>query len=199
MDDAAAALAEQAALRHVQPEPASTPVTVSQSPGAHQTRMRVLWLVGLILIAGTVVAVRYFSHPPLSTQDSALRTDAAPAALPLPDKPSLIVLPFVNMSKDPDQEYFSDGLTEVLIRRSLQDFQPVCHRRIRSSLTKARRSRCKTLGSKMGVRYVLEGSVAESGPASAGLPGFSRYDRTSGDFTGGAQPPRAARHFCAPR
>ena len=82
MDDAAAALAEQAALRHAQLEPASTPVTVSQSPGAHRTRMRVLWLAGLVLIAGTVVAVRYFSRPPLSTQDSALRTRAAPAALP---------------------------------------------------------------------------------------------------------------------
>src|SRR5262249_39690832 len=52
-----------------------------------------LALAGLLLLAGTFVTVRYLSRLPLSTQDSALRTEAASAALPLPDKPSIVVLP----------------------------------------------------------------------------------------------------------
>ncbi|MBI3756961.1 MAG: adenylate/guanylate cyclase domain-containing protein, partial [Deltaproteobacteria bacterium] len=50
--------------------------------------------VALLLLAGGLLAGRYFWRSPLSTQDSALRTAAAPAALPLPDKPSIVVLPF---------------------------------------------------------------------------------------------------------
>ena len=66
---------------------------------------------GLLLIGGTIVAIRYFSRPPLSTHDSTLN---AQVQLAVPDKPSIVVLPFVNMSEDPKQEYFSDGLAEDL-------------------------------------------------------------------------------------
>ena len=76
--------------------------------------MAMVAVAGLLLIAGAIVTVRYLSPSPLSPQSSALSTAAAPAPLPLPDKPSIVVLPFDNMSKDPAQDYFSDGITEVL-------------------------------------------------------------------------------------
>src|SRR5262249_47525646 len=54
----------------------------------------------LLLLAGGLLAGRYFWRLPLSIQDSALRTAAAPVGLPLPDKPSIAILPFANMSSD---------------------------------------------------------------------------------------------------
>ena len=89
------------------------------SPGLKRFRRvgtvhRMLAVVaGLVLLAGGVVAGRSLIRERLSTQASALRTEVQ-TALPLHDKPSIVVLPFVNMSEDPKQEYFSDGITEDL-------------------------------------------------------------------------------------
>jgi TolB-like protein/Tfp pilus assembly protein PilF len=109
-----------------------------------------------------MVTVHYLARPPLSPQDSALSTAAAPAALLLPDKPSIVVLPFVNMSKDPEQEYFSDGLTEDIIT-ALSKISGLFVIARNSAFTyKGKAVKAQEVSKGLGVRYMLEGSVRKS-------------------------------------
>ena len=86
---------------------------------------------------------------------------AAPA-LPLPDKPSIAVLPFQNMSGDPEQEYFADGMVEEIIT-ALSRFRWLFVIARNSSFTyKGRAVDVKQVGRELGVRYVLEGSVRKA-------------------------------------
>ena len=82
-----------------------------------------------------------------------------PPSLPLPDKPSIAVLPFTNMSGDPEQEYFSDGITEDIIT-DLSKISGLFVIARNSSFTyKGRAVDVEQVGLDLGVRYVLEGSV----------------------------------------
>lgn len=123
------------------------------------------WVIGgigsLVLIAGTVVTVRYFFLPVPSTQSLAPSTQAQ-LALPLPDKPSLVVLPFVNMSKDPEQDYFSDGLTEVLTGDLSKISSLFVIARNSAFTYKGKAVNVQDIGKELGVRYVLEGSVQKA-------------------------------------
>ncbi len=86
-----------------------------------------------------------------------------PPALPLPDKPSIAVLPFQNMSGDPEQEYFADGMVEEIITAlsKIRWFFVIARN---STFTyKGRAVDVKQVGRELGVRYVLEGSVRKSG------------------------------------
>jgi adenylate cyclase len=81
----------------------------------------------------------------------------------LPDKPSIAVLPFQNMSGDPEQEYFADGIVEDIIT-ALSRFKSLFVIARNSSFTyKGRAVDIKQVGRELGVRYVLEGSVRRSG------------------------------------
>lgn len=83
--------------------------------------------------------------------------------LPLPDKPSIAVLPFQNMSGDPEQEYFADGIVEDIIT-ALSRFRELFVIARNSSFTyKGRAVDIKQIGRELGVRYVLEGSVRKAG------------------------------------
>jgi TolB-like protein len=88
---------------------------------------------------------------------------AAKTAPALPDKPSIAVLPFTNMSGDPEQEYFADGMVEDIIT-ALSRFRHLFVIARNSSFTyKGRAVDIKQVGRELGVRYVLEGSVRKAG------------------------------------
>ena len=113
--------------------------------------------------------------------------------LPLPDKPSIAVLPFQNMSGDPEQEYFADGIVEDIIT-ALSRFRSLFVIARNSSFTyKGRAVDIKQVGRELGVRYVLEGSVRKGGnrmritaqliDATSGAHVWAdRYDRDPSDI-----------------
>lgn len=87
------------------------------------------------------------------------KTTRSRPALSLPDRPSIAVLPFQNMSGDPEQDYFADGIVEEIIT-ALSRFRQLFVIARNSSFTyKGRAADVKEVGRELGVRYVLEGSV----------------------------------------
>jgi adenylate cyclase len=94
--------------------------------------------------------------------DGTSTTAASQATLPLPDKPSIAVLPFQNMSGDVEQEYFADGVVEEIIT-ALSRFRHLFVIARNSSFAyKSHAVDVKQVGRQLGVRYVLEGSVRKA-------------------------------------
>ena len=85
------------------------------------------------------------------------------ATLPLPDKPSIAVLPFANMSGDPEQDYFADGMVEEIITALSRIRWLFVIARNSSFTYKGQPVDVKQVGRELGVRYVLEGSVRKAG------------------------------------
>ncbi len=127
------------------------------------------------------------------TTESMTNTVGAKEGFVLPDKPSIAVLPFTNMSGDPEQEYFSDGITEDIITE-LSRFSSLFVIARNSSFTfKGEAVNVTEVGQKLGVAYVVEGSVRKAGnrvritaqliEAATGHHVWAeRYDRDLEDF-----------------
>jgi adenylate cyclase len=112
-----------------------------------------------VLVAGAAVAVWhfYFRSPPMEV------ASVERMAFPLPDKPSIAVLPFANMSGDPKQEYFADGITDDLIT-DLSKIKGLFVIARNSMFTyKGKPVMVKQVAEELGVLYVLEGSVRRAG------------------------------------
>ncbi|MCA1439909.1 winged helix-turn-helix domain-containing protein [Ensifer sp. IC4062] len=102
-------------------------------------------------------------EPGVVEHGSGTRKEPAPTALVLPDKPSIAVLPFLNLSSDPEQEYFADGVVEDIIAALSRMRWLFVSARNSSFTYKGRPVDVKAVGRELGVRYVLEGSLRKSG------------------------------------
>jgi TolB-like protein/class 3 adenylate cyclase len=96
-------------------------------------------------------------------ETQALQPMLDPPVLPLPDKPSIAVLPFQNMSGDPEQEYFADGMVEEIVTALSRIPWLFVIARNSSFTYKGQAIDVKRVGRELGVRYVMEGSVRKAG------------------------------------
>jgi TolB-like protein len=128
--------------------------------GEEQRSIRTLPRKGIRFIG----VVREEQKPaPAQEPKGAIAAERPSPALPLPDKPSIAVLPFVNMSGDPEQEYFADGMAEEIITALSRCSWLFVIARNSSFTYKGKAVDVRQIGRELGVRYVLEGSVRRGG------------------------------------
>jgi TolB-like protein/class 3 adenylate cyclase/Flp pilus assembly protein TadD len=124
-------------------------------------RNAALALASLLVIgAGILTIWNFFLRPAPPTVEPA---STERMTFPLPDKPSIAVLPFANMSDDPAQEYFADGMTEDLITDLSQMSGLFVIARNSTFVYKGKPFKIRQVAEELGVRYVLEGSVRKAG------------------------------------
>jgi adenylate cyclase len=119
-----------------------------------------LSLTGLAIIVGTILLVQHVSLKPPRT--SASIQPAQSPALALPDKPSIAVLPFANLSGDPQEEYFSDGITDDLVTDLSRVPGLFVIDRSSTFTYKGKPAKVQEVGRELGVKYVLEGSARKT-------------------------------------
>jgi adenylate cyclase len=125
----------------------------------HWPRVAFAWVGLLLIVGGGMASWRHFVHPSLLMTVSPSREVVA---LPLPDKPSIAVLPFVNMSGESTQEYFSDGMTEDLITDLARLSGLFVIARNSVFTYKGKPVKPDQVSRELGVRYMLEGSVRKA-------------------------------------
>ena len=142
-------------------------------------------IVAVIVVLGAITFTIWKSY---LTPSPAKVASIEKMAFPLPDKPSIAVLPFVNLIGDPKQDYLSDGITEEIINALSRVPQVFVIARNSTFTYKGKSVKVQQVAEEMGVRYVMEGSIRREGnrvrimaqliDALTGLHLFSeRYDR----------------------
>jgi len=133
-------------------------VVEGKRPRPGQWRWTALAIAAVLVVGAAVTIWRFYFRPPPMEPASLEKM-----AFPLPDKPSIAVLPFVNMSGDPKQEYFSDGITEEIITAISKVPRLFVIARNSTFTYKGKPVKVQKIAEELGVRYVLEGSVRKAG------------------------------------
>jgi adenylate cyclase len=143
-------------------EPRVTVVGVEAEKKAWPVRRKAILAgaIAMLVLAIAVTIWNFYLRPAPPSKRAAF--EEIPA-LELPDKPSIAVLPFVNMSGDPEQEYFSDGITEEIITSLTKIPQVFVIARNSTFTYKGTPVKVQQVSKDLGVRYVLEGSVRKAG------------------------------------
>jgi adenylate cyclase len=118
-------------------------------------------VLGVLVVMVGAAAFWYFARPP--TQPPVEKASRQEMAFPLPDKPSIAVMPFLNMTGEQNQDFFCDGLSESLITALSKVPQLFVIARDSTFRYKGRAGSAKQVSEELGVEYVLEGGVQRSG------------------------------------
>ncbi len=129
--------------------------------GVAQKLIRTIARKGLRFVGEVRAAASGPAPEPAPTPDEP--REAPRSALPLPDRPAIAVLPFLNMSGDPEQEYFSDGISEDIITALSKLRWFLVIDRNSSFVYKSKATHLKQVAAELGVGYVVEGSVRKAG------------------------------------
>ena len=155
-------IAKPVGAYHVLMEPRVTvSETIEEKRVGKMRRPRLILaaVVALLMVAGAAMVWHfYLRHAPSPAE---VASEKAPG-LELPDKPSIAVLPFVNIGGDPEQEYFSDGITEEIITTLSKVPHLFVIARNSVFTYKGKSVKVQQVGKELGVRYVLEGSVRKA-------------------------------------
>jgi len=138
---------------------AATPVVREGKAGPRRWQKAALAAVVVLVVAAGAWAIWNFYFRPPAIEPASIEK----MAYPLPDKPSIAVLPFANMSGDPEQGYFSDGITEEIITALSKVPKLFVIARNSTFTYKGKPVKIKQVAEELGVRYVLEGSIRKSG------------------------------------
>ncbi len=143
----------------MEPDAAGKVIGEKRFLGRISRRTALAAIITLAVVAGSLIGWNIYLQQSKKVEPASVEK----MALPLPDKPSIAILAFDNLSGDPSQEYFSDGITEEIITTLSNVGELFVIARNSSFSYKGKPVKIQQISEELGVRYVLEGSVRRSG------------------------------------